>query len=208
MSEHQTPSEPRKYHHGDLGRALIDAARVILEQECPAALSLRAVARQAGVSPAAPYHHFKDKDELLEAVALEGWSMLDVAVAEVKSEAPSIFEALPELLVAYVTFARENPAIYRVMFDVARHRAALPRPPRYDEESAFQRVRANLIAAGVDPNSSLDLELSTTAVLCAAHGLAELTGFKQFDPLKEACGGEAPFLRAVLDHMGLFPKPR
>src|SRR5436190_20644583 len=101
MSESESSAEPRKYHHGHLRRALIEAARVILEREGPAALSLRAVARQAGVSPAAPYHHFKDKDELLEAVALEGWAMLDLAVAEVKSETPSIREALPELLVTY-----------------------------------------------------------------------------------------------------------
>jgi AcrR family transcriptional regulator len=54
-------AESRPYHHGDLSRALVDAARKILENEGPAALSLRAVAREAGVSPAAPYHHFKDK---------------------------------------------------------------------------------------------------------------------------------------------------
>lgn len=62
-------AESRPYHHGDLSRALVDAARKILETEGPAALSLRAVAREAGVSPAAPYHHFKDKNDLLEAVA-------------------------------------------------------------------------------------------------------------------------------------------
>ena len=72
-------AESRPYHHGDLSRALIDAARKILENDGPAALSLRAVAREAGVSPAAPYHHFKDKVELLEAVAHEGWHELDLA---------------------------------------------------------------------------------------------------------------------------------
>ena len=61
--------EARPYHHGDLRRALVEAARRILESEGPTALSLRAVAREAGVSPAAPYHHFKDKSELLEEVA-------------------------------------------------------------------------------------------------------------------------------------------
>ena len=67
------PHDSRPYHHGDLRRALIDAARALLEREGAAALSLRAVAREAGVSPAAPYHHFKDKSELLQAVADEGW---------------------------------------------------------------------------------------------------------------------------------------
>ena len=64
-------SASRPYHHGDLSRALVLAGRRILESQGIAALSLRAVAREAGVSPAAPYHHFKDKGELLDAVAEE-----------------------------------------------------------------------------------------------------------------------------------------
>ena len=59
----------RAYHHGDLRRGLIEAAQRLLEAQGADALSLRAVAREAGVSPAAPYHHFKDKNELLDAVA-------------------------------------------------------------------------------------------------------------------------------------------
>src|ERR671920_1863885 len=108
-------AEPRPYHHGDLRRALVDAARRLLESEGPSALSLRAVAREAGVSPAAPYHHFKDKGELLDAVAQEGWQMLDQALAKAKAEAPTIREAMNGLGVAYVCFASDNPALYRVM---------------------------------------------------------------------------------------------
>src|SRR6476620_1889302 len=72
----EVPPSAKPYHHGDLQRALVDAAQAILEREGPAALSLRAVAREAGVSPAAPYHHFKDKDELIGAVAQRGFQML------------------------------------------------------------------------------------------------------------------------------------
>src|SRR5713226_1243913 len=104
-------AQVRPYHHGDLSRALVDAARRILEAEGPSALSLRAVAREAGVSPAAPYHHFKDKGELLDAVAQEGWVMLDAAIGKAKAEAPSIDETLNEIGVAYVCFARDNPAL-------------------------------------------------------------------------------------------------
>src|ERR1700744_2632302 len=108
-------AEPAKpYHHGDLSRALVAAGRRILEAEGPDALSLRAVAREAGVSPAAPYHHFKDKGELLDAVAGEGWHMLDDTIARVRAEAASPADALDEIGVAYVCFARDNPAIYRV----------------------------------------------------------------------------------------------
>ena len=204
MRETQT-AEARPYHHGDLRRALIDAARRLLEAEGPSALSLRAVAREAGVSPAAPYHHFKDKGELLEAVAQEGWDMLDDAIAKAKARAPSVERALNEIGVAYVCFARDNPALYRVMYDTARDREALPGDmATIDKDSAYCKVRDTLIeAGGADPADPIDIELATTAAWCSAHGLAEMSGFKQFAHLKEALGGEEPFFRAIFQHMGL-----
>jgi AcrR family transcriptional regulator len=205
MRESQT-AEARPYHHGDLRRALIDAASRVLEAEGPSALSLRAVAREAGVSPAAPYHHFKDKGELLDAVAHEGWTLLDQALAAAKAKAPSARDAMNELGVAYVCFARENPALYRVMYDTARDKDALPDEMQDDEDSAYCKVRDTLIEAGADPAQTLDIELATTAAWCSAHGLAEMAGFKQFEHLKEACGGEEAFFRAVFQHMGLVPK--
>ena len=205
MRESQA-AEARPYHHGDLRRALIDAAGRVLEAEGPSALSLRAVAREAGVSPAAPYHHFKDKTELLEAVAHEGWTLLDAALAKAKASAPSPRDAMNGLGVAYVCFARENPALYRVMYDTARDREDLPDQMQGDKDSAYCKVRDTLIEAGADPADTLDIELATTAAWCSAHGLAEMAGFKQFEHLKVACGGEVPFLRAIFQHMGLVPR--
>jgi AcrR family transcriptional regulator len=202
MKETQA-AEARPYHHGDLSRALVDAARRLLEAEGPSALSLRAVAREAGVSPAAPYHHFKDKSELLDAVAHEGWEMLDAALARAKDGAPTVREAISELGVAYVCFARQHPALYRVMYDTARDKAELPETMGQSEDSAYCKVRDTLVEAGADPNAHVDLELATVAAWCSAHGLAEMAGFKQFEPLKAACGGEISFLRAVFNHMGL-----
>ncbi|HEX3700869.1 MAG TPA: TetR/AcrR family transcriptional regulator [Phenylobacterium sp.] len=200
-------AEARPYHHGDLRRALVDAARRILEAEGPTALSLRAVAREAGVSPAAPYHHFKDKAELLDAVAQEGWEMLDAAMASAKARAEPR-DQLNALGIAYVCFARENPALYRVMYDAARDREDLPEQVQDNEDSAYCKVRDTMIEQGADPNATVDLELATTAAWCAAHGLAEMAGFKQFDHLKDALGGEVPFLRAIFAHMGLSPHDR
>ncbi len=205
MRESST-ADARPYHHGDLRRALIDAASRLLEAEGPSALSLRAVAREAGVSPAAPYHHFKDKGELLEAVAHEGWTLLDEALAKAKANAASPDKALNELGVAYVCFARENPALYRVMYDTARDREDLPDQMKDDKDSAYCKVRDTLVEAGADPADALDIELATTAAWCSAHGLAEMAGFKQFEHLKEACGGEVPFLRAIFEHMGLVSR--
>jgi AcrR family transcriptional regulator len=205
MRESQS-AEARPYHHGDLRRALIDAASRVLEAEGPSALSLRAVAREAGVSPAAPYHHFKDKTELLEAVAHEGWTLLDAALAAAKAKAPSAQDAMNELGVAYVCFARDNPALYRVMYDTARDREDLPDQMQGDKDSAYCKVRDTLVEAGANPNETLDIELATTAAWCSAHGLAEMAGFKQFQHLKDACGGERAFFKAIFQHMGLVPK--
>jgi len=198
------PSEARPYHHGDLSRALVEAARRILETEGPAALSLRAVAREAGVSPAAPYHHFKDKGELLEAVAHEGWHALDIALTEARAKSVDSKEQMTSLGVAYVCFARDNPALYRVMYDRSRDKDALPEQMK--EEGAYCQVRNTIDERSGGTASPIDLELATIAAWCAGHGLAEMISFKQFAPLKEALGGEEAFLRGVFEHLGMFAK--
>lgn len=183
----------------------MDAARRLLEAEGPTALSLRAVAREAGVSPAAPYHHFKDKAELLDAVAQEGWEILQHQMAEAKSKVDGR-QQLTVLGIAYVCFARDNPALYRVMYDAARDREALPLELQDNKESAYCMVRDTMVEQGADSRETTHLELATIAAWCGAHGLAEMAGFKQFDHLKDELGGERPFLEAVFNHMGLFPK--
>ena len=203
---HTEAAEPRPYHHGDLSRALVDAARRLLERDGPSALSLRAVAREAGVSPAAPYHHFKDKGELLDAVARQGWDMLKASLSEARPPDADV-DANSELGVAYVRFAREHPALYRVMYDCSRDREALPDNPN-EKDSAFGRVREAMIAAGADPSDEIGLELSAIAAWCAAHGLAEMAAFKQFRHLKEVMGGEDAFLRGVFQHMGAITRAK
>src|SRR5580658_8100808 len=125
--------QTRPYHHGDLSRALVEAARRILEAEGAAALSLRAVAREAGVSPAAPYHHFKDKTELLEAVAQGGWDVLSEEIVTARRNADGAEEALRAIGVAYVTFARKNPALYRLMYDLNRDQTAMPEHAKHED---------------------------------------------------------------------------
>ena len=96
------------YHHGDLRRAILDEALHVIATEGPTALSLRDLARRAGVSHAAPAHHFKDKAGLLTAIAIDGYERLAVAL-----EAGS---TLLDLGAAYVRFALDHPAHYEVMF--------------------------------------------------------------------------------------------
>jgi AcrR family transcriptional regulator len=197
-------TDARPYHHGDLRRALVQAARRLLEAEGAAALSLRAVAREAGVSPAAPYHHFKDKSELLEAVAEEGWLELSGSLAEAAAN-PADEDRLVPLLLAYVRFARSEPALYRVMYESASEREDLPKNARAGDDTAFARVRGALASRGAEP-TDIEMELAMTAAWCAAHGLAAMAGFKQFDHLKAELGGELPFLDAVLRQMGIYRK--
>ncbi len=106
------------YHHGTLRRALVDAAIELVTQEGVAALSLRAVARRAGVSTAAPYRHFPSRAGLLAAVAREGFDALSeairIATAELDRDDP--LARFRESGVAYVHFAQAHPAHYCVMF--------------------------------------------------------------------------------------------
>src|SRR5215217_5217974 len=114
MSRPAPSSESRPYHHGDLRSALVRSALELLRAHGPEALTLRAVARAAGVSQAAPYRHFADRRALVAAVAEEGFRRLhaELLAAVQASPGPRGFR---EIALAYVRFARENPAEYRVM---------------------------------------------------------------------------------------------
>ena len=106
-----------KYHHGDLKNALIEAGLDILSKEGVQALSLRKVARKAGVSHAAPYAHFADKQALIAAIATEGYARLYQDLAEVAAHyAGDPSQALIEVAWAYVQFAVNHPDHFKVTF--------------------------------------------------------------------------------------------
>ena len=116
MLEKRPGKRSAPYHHGDLRDALVRAARTILEKKGLAALSLRGVARAAGVSPAAPYHHFADKQALLDAVAAQGFDALRSAMEKRMAKKTDPIARLDASGVGYVLFAIENPALFRLMF--------------------------------------------------------------------------------------------
>jgi AcrR family transcriptional regulator len=133
--------DARPYHHGDLPRALLDAAIQAILEVGPAAVSLRDLARRTGVSHAAPTHHFGDKAGLLTAVAADGFGRLAATLRETYEATGSFLE----VGVAYVGFAVTHRAHFEVMFrpelyrtddpELVRARAAArallyPRPPR------------------------------------------------------------------------------
>jgi AcrR family transcriptional regulator len=106
-----------RYHHGDLRRALLDAALAVLTEADSRALTLREVARRAGVTHAAPYRHFADKEALLAAVAEEGFRTLAETMREaMRGAGADEVERLEALGVGYVGFALAHPAHFEVMF--------------------------------------------------------------------------------------------
>ncbi|NOY90898.1 MAG: TetR/AcrR family transcriptional regulator [Deltaproteobacteria bacterium] len=106
-----------KYHHGDLHRALVDAGLELLESRDASELSLRAVARKAKVSAAAPYHHFANKAELLDAIAAEGFALLESQIRAAMQDADEgCGGELAAGGAAYVQFALAHPSHFRVMF--------------------------------------------------------------------------------------------
>ena len=112
-----TRASKRGYHHGDLRRALVKAAVALLREKDVASLSLREVARRAGVTGGAPYHHFRDKNALLAAVALEGYRALHAEVARALIRAGEhALDRLRALGETYVRFGVGHPSHYRVMF--------------------------------------------------------------------------------------------
>ncbi|MEM9188853.1 MAG: TetR/AcrR family transcriptional regulator [Myxococcota bacterium] len=105
------------YHHGDLQKALVRGALEVIDEKGVDGLSLRAVARKAGVSAAAPYHHFQNRAELLAGIAAEGFELLHRACADAKAATdPEPIAQLTAMGTAYARFALANPGHFRVMF--------------------------------------------------------------------------------------------
>jgi len=162
------PKPGDSYHHGDLRAACLRAARELLEeQNGSAGLSLRAVARRAGVSATAPYRHYADRDALVSAVAAVGYRELAAKLAEAHP-APSTPEDLAAVAVAYVRFALDHPALFRTMF-------VEPCDATSEERVAAVAAIAEYLTENVRrafPNG--DAEALCTAVWALVHGLAFL----------------------------------
>lgn len=165
-----------RYHHGNLRRALLDAALMLVEREGPKGVSLRSVARLAGVSPAAPYRHFPGKEGLLASVAEEGFRAMTSAMeAAVDANKELPLAGFRAVAFAYVKYAAVHPSHFRVMFgpEIADH-SRYPGLKESSERSLdlLTRMikscqRPDLIG-GVEPR---DLAVAAWSTL---HGLATL----------------------------------
>ncbi|MFC4377735.1 TetR/AcrR family transcriptional regulator [Nocardia halotolerans] len=169
MASSNTP-----YHHGDLPTALVRAAIELLEENGATELSLRAAARRAGVSTAAPYRHFADRDALLSAVAAVGFRDLatDLIAA---SETPRTAEDFSAIALAYVRFALDRPGLFRSMF-------AEPCDPTSPERIAATTAIHDYVRSVVrQAFPQADEEALATAMWSLVHGLAFLYLNGKFD---------------------------
>jgi AcrR family transcriptional regulator len=168
--------DSRGYHHGNLKEALLRAALDLIAKKGPAGFTFADAARSAGVSPAAPYRHFRDRDELMASVALRGFENFAAALAAAWDDGrPDPLTAFARVGRAYLAFARNDPASYSAMFESGVPMSEDPRL-REASERAFAVLRTageKLIAlrpAGERP-PSLMMGLHIWAM---AHGIASL----------------------------------
>jgi AcrR family transcriptional regulator len=174
---------PRPYHHGDLATALLDAAEEELAERGIEAFSLRGVAKRAGVSHAAPAHHFKDVQGLMTALAARGFERFVQRQSDFRRRAEK--DAQSQLVASglgYVVFAMENPALFRLMFGSSRTNlddATLgPAVSRAYGDLVIHvaRARGLDVRAVEDGLAMRDADFMEDVAACwaVAHGLADL----------------------------------
>lgn len=172
------PDDERPYHHGDLRAALLSAAEAELAARGIEGFSLRAVAKRAGVSHAAPAHHFGDTPGLLTALAAEGFRRF-LAVQHAR-EAQATADPQAQLVAAglgYLDFALSRPALFRLMFGSSRPDFAAE-DLASAADAAYRHLVAQVVACGGTPRDDV------AAVWGLAHGLADLVAAGRMHPLQ------------------------
>ncbi len=166
----------RGYHHGNLREALIEAALELIAAKGPAGFTVAEAARVAGVSPAAPYRHFRDADALLAEVALRGFDRLTELLSKAwNSGRPDPVRAFEELGRAYLAFARDEPAYYAAMFD---SRMAMENQPSLltaaDRAFAVLREASDQVSATLPKGRRPPSLMMALHIWALSHGIASL----------------------------------
>jgi AcrR family transcriptional regulator len=168
----------RPYHHGNLRDALVHAALKLIAEKGPGGFTFAEAARSAGVSPAAPYRHFRDRDELMAEIALRGFNLLETALVRAWKEGnPDPAHALENVGRAYLEFARREPAYFSAMFE-----AGVPLDSNPELHSAGERTFAVMRAASEKLIATLPHQYRPPALMMGlhvwalSHGIASLFG--------------------------------
>jgi AcrR family transcriptional regulator len=166
------------YHHGNLREALIEAALALIPENGPLGFTFAEAARQAGVSPAAPYRHFRDRDQLLADIAQQGFGHFEAAlIAAWNQGAPEPTTAFCNLGKAYLDFARTQPGYYAAMFEAGIAMDATPEL-RDVSDRAFGILRkaAEVATAGLPDGKRPPALMVALHVWSLSHGIASLFG--------------------------------
>ncbi|HVY59703.1 MAG TPA: TetR/AcrR family transcriptional regulator [Xanthobacteraceae bacterium] len=177
-SRHGGRNGPRGYHHGNLKEALLRAALELIAEKGPAGFTFAEAARWAGVSPAAPYRHFRDRDELLASVALRGFDQFESTLTRAWDEGrPEPFAAFERLGKAYLTFARDEPAYYSAMFEAGIPLDTNPELRQAGERAfAVLRGAAETLAATLPAGHRPPALMMGLHIWAMSHGIASLFG--------------------------------
>lgn len=165
----------KAYHHGDLRAALLQAAEEELAKKGRDRFSLRSVAKRAGVSHAAPAHHFGDVTGLMAALAASGFQrFLETQKSRQAAAPPDPQEQLLQSGLGYIDFALAHPALFRLMF--GKSWAEISDPAlKSSAEAAFTHLLQNVAAVtGGDPDTDQHTRTSVASVWAMVHGLADL----------------------------------
>jgi AcrR family transcriptional regulator len=169
---------PRGYHHGNLKEALVRAALELIAEKGPAGFTFADAARWAGVSPAAPYRHYRDRDALIADVARRGFELFTAALNTAWDEGrPDTLAAFERLGRAYLGFARAEPAYYSAMFEAGVSPDSDPEL-RTAGESAFAvlRAAAEKLVALMPAKGRPPALMVALHVWSMTHGIASLFG--------------------------------
>jgi AcrR family transcriptional regulator len=169
---------PRGYHHGNLKEALVRAALELIAEKGPAGFTFADAARWAGVSPAAPYRHYRDRDALIADVARRGFDAFAVALAKAWDDGkPEVLPAFERLGRAYLDFARKEPAYYSAMFEAGVAPDSDPEL-RTASDSAFAvlRAAAEKLVAMMPPKGRPPALMVALHIWSMTHGIASLFG--------------------------------
>jgi AcrR family transcriptional regulator len=165
-----SPVEEAPYHHGALHEALLKAAETVLERDGLQGLTLRAVAREAGVSHAAPTHHFGDLTGLVSELAAIGFRQFNVAMADAGASGPSPLDKAMAKAKAYVAYARAHPGMYGLMFRTER--LDMTRPSLHEAAHAsFAGLAGSIGASRHEQISAESLSLDQAAAIARAWSL-------------------------------------
>jgi len=169
---------PRGYHHGNLKEALIRAALDLIKEKGPAGFTFAEAARSAGVSPAAPYRHFRDRDELLADVARRGFEQFEAVLARAWDEGrPDPLAAFDRMGRAYLDFARREPAFYSAMFEAGISLDATPELRQASDRSfAVLRGASEILVAKIPLGERPPALMVALHIWSMTHGIASLFG--------------------------------